>query len=79
MCVSLIEEDKMAKQFVVQKPDLPGMEPEFIMIQEGQTGYYKLDRDIRHDPDYADNYNKVMGHTEQELKQALMSSFSGNW
>ena len=69
----------MIKQFIVQTPDLPGMDPEYIMVEEGQTGYYKLDKKVRHDKEYAHNYNKAMGHSEQDLKEALRSSFSGNW
>tara|TARA_R110000824_G_scaffold363104_1_gene551120 strand:- start:2 stop:226 length:225 start_codon:yes stop_codon:yes gene_type:complete len=64
------------KEYIVLKPASDG---EFVTVTQGETGYGEMDSVTRFNADFAESFNKAMGHSVEDLHRALVSSFSGNW
>ena len=56
-----------------------GHKGEFVTVKQGEKDYYEMDIVTRFNADFAANFNEAMGHSDEDLKQARDSSFTGDW
>ncbi len=52
---------------------------DYVVVKEGETGYYELDENKRHDAEYAERINAALGHTEEDLTNATARAMFGTW
>jgi len=51
----------------------------YVVVKEGETGYFELDENKRHDAEYAERINAALGHTEEDLTNATARAMFGTW
>lgn len=59
-----------AKTYLTKHP----CEDYYIAVVDGETGYYMLSEDVRHSKAFADDWNTRMGHTEEDIMNAIAQS-----
>jgi|DEB0MinimDraft_6_1074348.scaffolds.fasta_scaffold170530_2 hypothetical protein len=65
----------MKKIYIVKDPATE----QFVAVKEGETGFYQLDDSKRYNADYAAEVNAAMGHTDEDLTEAVGRSMFGTW
>jgi|TARA_R100000084_G_scaffold40239_1_gene16519 hypothetical protein len=66
------------KEYIIARPAHTNL-VEYVLVREGEQGFYSLSDVVKHNTEWADNFNASQGHSENDLNKALLNSMTGKW